>query len=82
MSQTLKHETWAPFIFGGPDLGICPIVTVYHYVNTMKTIRWRIHNRCDAKPSRAEELRGQQSFRRWNECEKGCEPGNRAFILG
>jgi hypothetical protein len=30
---------------------------------------------------RAEDLRGRQGLRRWNECEKGSEPGIRGYIL-
>src|ERR1035437_7329024 len=29
----------------------------------------------------AEDLRGRQGLRRWNECEKGSEPGTRGYIL-
>jgi len=29
----------------------------------------------------AEDLRGRQGLRRWNECEKGGEPGTREYIL-
>jgi hypothetical protein len=29
----------------------------------------------------AEDLRGRQGLRRWNECEKGGEPGTRGYIL-